>query len=110
MEFIYGKQDFCSLERGEENCWLMANGLGGFSSLTMAGSCSRNDHAVLMSCAAQEAPNHRWNMIHRLEEVLVTEEKEFHISSQDFGSMRDRTAAGSARPPLYMRIIPGGAM
>ncbi len=84
MEFIYGKQDFCNLERGEENCWLMANGLGGFSSLTMAGSCNRNDHAVLMSCAAQEAPNHRWNMIHRLEEVLVTEEKEFHISSQDF--------------------------
>ena len=84
MEFIYGKQDFCNLERGEENCWLMANGLGGFSSLTMAGSCNRNDHAVLMSCAAQEAPNHRWNMIHRLEEVLVTEEKAIHISSQDF--------------------------
>lgn len=62
----------------------MTNGLGGFSALTMLGSCSRNDHAVLMSCAAAEAPNHRYNMIHRLEEILVLGEREIHISSQRF--------------------------
>ena len=64
MKFIYGRQDFKTMERGEENCYLMTNGLGGFSSLTMAGSCTRNDHALLMSCFAAEAPNHRYNMIH----------------------------------------------
>ena len=32
MKFIYGKQDWKSFERGEENCYLMTNGLGGFSS------------------------------------------------------------------------------
>ena len=62
----------------------MTNGLGGFSALTMVGSCSRNDHAVLMSCAAEESPNHRCNMIHRLEEILVLGEREIHISSQRF--------------------------
>lgn len=72
------------MERGEENCYLMTNGLGGFSSLTMVGSCSRNDHAVLMSCAAEESPNHRCNMIHRLEEILVLGEREIPISSQRF--------------------------
>ena len=56
MRYLYGRQDFKTFERGEENCYLMTNGLGGFSSLTVIGSCGRNDHAVLMSCAASEAP------------------------------------------------------
>lgn len=41
MKFVYGKQDWKTLERGEENCYLMTNGLGGFSSQTMIGSCGR---------------------------------------------------------------------
>ncbi len=81
MKFVYGKQDWKTFERGEENCFLMTNGLGGFSSLTMIGSCSRNDHAVLMACL--HSPNHRYNMIHRLEEVIRIGGETFHISSQD---------------------------
>lgn len=82
MKYIYGKQDFQTLERGEENCFLMANGLGGFSSLTMTGSCSRNDHAVLMACL--HSPNYRINMIHRLEETLCVGEETVPLSSQRF--------------------------
>lgn len=82
MKFIYGKQDWKTFERGEENCYLMTNGLGGFSSLTMTGSCSRNDHAVLMACL--HSPNHRCNMIHRLEEILCVGGERIHISSQDY--------------------------
>lgn len=82
MKYIYGKQDFQTLERGEENCFLMANGLGGFSSLTMTGSCSRGDHAVLMACL--HSPNYRINMIHRLEETLCVGEETVPISSQRF--------------------------
>lgn len=84
MRYLYGRQDFKTFERGEENCYLMTNGLGGFSSLTVIGSCGRNDHAVLMSCAASEAPNHRYNMIHRLEEILTVGGEEYYLSSQDF--------------------------
>ena len=29
MKFQYGRQDWKTFERGEENCYLMANGLGG---------------------------------------------------------------------------------
>lgn len=88
MKFIYGKQDWKTFERGEENCYLMTNGLGGFSSLTAIGSCGRNDHAVLMACV--KSPNHRYNMIHRLEETLTFCPEDacvaFHISSQDYRS------------------------
>lgn len=87
MSFLYGKQDWKTLERGEENCYLMTNGLGGFSSLSMTGSCSRNDQAVLMACT--HAPNHRYNMIHRLEERLERgqagqQARQICLSSQEF--------------------------
>lgn len=88
MKYIYGKQDWKTFERGEENCYLMTNGLGGFSSLTMTGSCGRNDHAVLMACV--HSPNNRYNMIHRLEETLQVGEDEIHISSQDYAAHEKR--------------------
>lgn len=84
MKNIFGKQDIMSFERGEENCWLMTNGLGGFSSLTILGSCARNDHAVLMSCKREESPNCRYNMIHWMEESLIVGEREVPLSSQAF--------------------------
>lgn len=90
MKFIYGRQDFKTMERGEENCYLMTNGLGGFSALTMVGSCGRNDHALFMSCSPAEAPNHRYNMVHRLEEILHQGERREHLSSQDFADSAGR--------------------
>lgn len=82
MEFIYGKQDFITRQRGQENCYLLTNGLGGFSCATMINSNTRNDHALLMACT--EAPNHRYNLIHRLEETLERNGKELHLSSQEY--------------------------
>ena len=85
MRYSYGRQDFKTFERSEENCFLMTNGLGGFSSMTAAFSCSRNDHALLMSCKKDEAPNHRYNMIHRCVEKLCIGESEYFLSTQNFG-------------------------
>lgn len=88
MRFQYGRRDWRTFERGEENCYLMTNGLGGFSSLSMIASCSRNDQAVLMACT--HSPNHRYNMIHRLEEELSpggdghSSSGRLFLSSQDF--------------------------
>lgn len=86
MKFIYGRQDFHTLERGQENCYLLTNGLGGFSSATIINSAARNDHAFLMACV--KAPNHRYNMIHRMSERILVKEGEswqpsFWISSQE---------------------------
>ena len=82
MKWIYGKQDWRTYERGQENCFLMTNGLGGFSSLTMTGSVARNDHALFMACL--KAPNHRYNMVHRLREELTLGQERYTISSQEF--------------------------
>ena len=82
MKWIYGKQELKNLERGQENCYLLTKGLGGFSSMTMTGSVARNDHALLMACV--QAPNHRYNMVHRLKESLCLGEEEIVLSSQEF--------------------------
>ena len=82
MKWIYGKQDWKTLERGQENCFLMTNYLGGFSSLTVLGSVARNDHALLM--ASVQAPNHRVNMLHRMAEKVEIGKEEHYISSQEF--------------------------
>lgn len=82
MKWIYGKQDWKTLERGAENCYLLTNGLGGFSSMTMTGAVARNDHALLMACT--QAPNHRYNVIHRLKEELETGGRIKILSTQEF--------------------------
>lgn len=82
MKFIYGKNDLKTLERAEENCYLITNGLGGFSSLTIAGSSARGDHTLLM--AAMTAPNKRYQLIANTKEMLITEGKEYNLSSQRF--------------------------
>lgn len=82
MRFVYGKQDWKDKVRGQENCYLLTNGLGGFSSCTMINSNTRNDHALLM--ASVKAPNYRYNMIHRLEEELVLGEHSVHLSTQEY--------------------------
>ena len=79
------------ISRGLEICYLMTNGLGGFSSLTMTGVAARNDHAFLMACA--QAPNHRYNLVHRLKEELIFPEK-------DGGAEADAGAAQEIRKVL----------
>lgn len=50
--------------------------------MTMLGSAARNDHALLMACT--QAPNHRYNMLHRLAETVEIDGKKYQISSQEF--------------------------
>ncbi len=82
MKFIYGKYDWKTMDKGQENSYLLTNGFGGYSSLSGIGSNTRNDHALLMACMV--APNHRYHMITRMEEQLSVCNKEYNISSQEF--------------------------
>lgn len=82
MRYIYGKNDFCNLDRSEENCYLMTNGLGGYSSLTIAGTNSRLHHGVFVSCEKEDAPNRRNMMVHSLEEELIMSNETVQLSSQ----------------------------
>lgn len=83
MKFIYGKHDWKTMDRGQENCYLLTNGLGGYSSLTTIGSNTRNDHALFM--AGTTAPNHRYHLISKLnEQIQIGQGKAVDLSSQEY--------------------------
>jgi len=67
---------------GQENCYLLTNGLGGFSSLTMVGSNARNDHALLISC--DNLHNQRYHLITNLAETAIVNGKSYNLRSQEF--------------------------
>ena len=87
MKFVFGKQDMVTAARAQENCWLLGNGLGGFSSTTAAYSVTRNDHGILV--AARTAPNDRVNLVHRLSEKLIVGGKELFLSTQTFADGKE---------------------
>jgi len=83
MKFVYGKQDMSSLPRAEETCWLLTNGLGGYSSTSAAFSVTRNDQGLLV---AAKTPNQRFNLVHRISEKLSVGKESVFLSSQAFGN------------------------
>lgn len=82
MKFIYGANDWKTIERGQENCYLVTNGLGGYSSTTIIGSSARNDHSVFM--ASKKAPNDRRNLIHHMEEWIEIGQEKVYLSTQQY--------------------------
>ena len=57
MKFHYGMQDMSDLQRARESSFLLTNGLGGYSSMTVAFSAPRCDQGILV--AAVKAPKER---------------------------------------------------
>ena len=82
MKFIYGKQDMRTIERAQENCFLLTNGLGGYASVMAGYAVPRCDQGILV--AAVKAPNVRINMVHRMQESLTVGDKQLWLSTQQF--------------------------
>ena len=82
MRFVYGKQNMRTLERAQENTFLLTNALGGYASVTGGYGVPRCDQGLLV--AAVKAPNVRINMVHRMKETLKVGDKELSLSTQQF--------------------------
>ncbi|MDE7260554.1 MAG: amylo-alpha-1,6-glucosidase [Oscillospiraceae bacterium] len=87
MRFVFGKQDMPTLERAQEQCWLLANGLGGYMSASAAFSVTRCDQGILI--AAVTAPTERVSLVHRLSEELTLGESQTFLSTQFFAGERE---------------------
>ena len=82
MKFVYGRQDAPTQARAQENCVLLTNGLGGYSSLSAVFSMTRADQGLLVS--ARTAPNDRVTLLARLQEELICGACREFLSTQDF--------------------------
>ena len=104
MKFTFGKQDMPSLERAEESCWLLTNGLGGYMSATMAYSVNRGDMGILISSV--QAPNHRMTLVHRLSEELTVRGERTPLSSQSYADGRAPETGYRALSSFEMEYAP----
>ena len=95
MQYIFGRQDMPTLERAQENCFLLTNGLGGYASLSAAFSMTRSDQGLLVS--ARTAPNDRVTLVSRISETLDTVHGQVYLSTQQF--------AGDTAPERGYRIL-----
>ncbi|HCW74607.1 MAG TPA: glycogen debranching protein [Clostridiaceae bacterium] len=82
MNFVYGKNHFTDIRRAQENCYLLTNRKGGYSSLSIAGSSSRNEHVLFM--AAVKAPNQWVQYIGNIEEIIRTARGEVSLGAQEY--------------------------
>ncbi len=82
MKIILGKNDWKNIERGQERCFLLTNGLGGFSSLSVVNSNARNEHALLMACL--KAPTERFHLVTNVQEVVEVGGNKHDLSSQQY--------------------------
>lgn len=80
MRFERNNQNWNTIEQGEKDCFLLTNGLGGYSSLSVIGSLARGDQALLMS--AQKAPNVRRHLISNLLETFSIDGTDYILTSQ----------------------------
>lgn len=80
MKFTLNKEAWKTIEDGEKDCYLLTNGLGGYSSLSVIGSAARGDQALLMS--AKKAPNVRWHLITNVLETLYIDGQAYTLTSQ----------------------------
>lgn len=62
--------------------WLETNGVGGYSSGSVAGSNTRRYHGILV--AATQPPVGRMVVLSKLEETLVVKDKRFELSSNQY--------------------------
>ena len=81
MRLIYGRQDAPDRVRAQENCYLLTNGLGGYSSLSGVFSMTRADQGLLV--AARTAPNDRVTLLARMQEELTCGGRREYLSTQD---------------------------
>ncbi len=87
MNYILGKSDWKTMQRGEEHSFLLVNGLGGYCSQTVIGSNARHDHNLLT--AALVAPTKRFAMVRRMEEILHVGANAYRLDSQSYVTSAD---------------------
>lgn len=82
MKIKQSKVNYRDVAALESACYLLTNGLGGYSSMSLANSLTRNDHSFFM--AAIDSVNHRYHVVRKLDEYLLIDGVRYDLSSQSY--------------------------
>lgn len=78
---ITNEKDFSSFENGIKKEWIIANGIGGYSSSTIIGANTRKYHGLLV--VALDESYERFLVLSRLNEEIELDKKTYSISSNE---------------------------
>lgn len=84
LSYELGKNILTSSKLGESYCYLLSNGLGGYSALTAIHSCTRHDHGLFI--ASKVAPTHRAHFVTNLEERISIGNRNYSLFNQSFAA------------------------
>lgn len=108
LTFNVGKNELFSFSEGQKKCYLLANNLGGFSSLTALGSCTRRDHGLLIG--SKKAPNHRIHMVTNVVESITfksdSSTEPTNLFSQEFVTQTNNHFAGHLLESFAFQYLP----
>ncbi len=104
MEFVYGKNDWKSLRRGQENSYLLTNRKAGYSALSMINSCSRNEHNLFMACV--KAPNTWVQMVTNIEEIIEVSGCIISTGTQEYVSQENNEEGQKYLQGFRLNIFP----
>ncbi len=104
LTFSLGKHILTTPSLGESYCYMIANGLGGYSSLTAISSCTRHDHGLFM--ASKVAPTHRMHYVTNLEEAVIINGESFSLDNQTFATKTNSKLHTDYLQNFSFQIIP----
>ncbi len=104
ITFSLGKHILTTTSSGESYCYMIANGLGGYSSLTAISSCTRHDHGLFM--ASKVAPTHRMHYVTNLEETIIIDGNSFPLDNQTFATKTNLKVHTNHLQNFSFQVIP----
>lgn len=78
---ITNEKEVCTYEKGIRKEWLIANGIGGYSSSTIIGLNTRKYHGLLVAALGNE--NERYLVLPRINEEIILQKGDYSFSSNE---------------------------
>ena len=94
-EIQFGREICGDLDSAESREWLVTNGIGGYSSGTVAGSQTRRYHGLLV--AALQPPVGRTELVSAIDEIV-------HYAGTDYSLATHRWTSGAVDPKGFLLV------
>lgn len=82
--YKFSKDNFISFKDGDRKCYVLPNGLGGYSSHSLINSSYRKQYGYLVACL--KPPVDRRLILNRVNEYVKVDDKEYDLESQKYSS------------------------
>lgn len=84
MRIRQSKINYPDITALESSCYLLTDGMGGYSSTTLANSLTRTEHSFWTVRLEQQQQSRRINLVRKLDESIQIGEKTYNLSTQCF--------------------------